>query len=224
MTYSGSPNTYFRQLPNLDYPSLANERTSAYDYQIVKNIFKRAVLRDDVYNEVTAFTKYDVIGDERPDQVAAQFYRDPALDWVILTTNNIVHVRDEWPMGSQDFLTYLNQKYTDEELSNTHHYETDLIRDSNGKLIQPSKLIVSSDHSMSYLDNGVLRTESKITEITFLQHETKLNDDKRNINILRKEYLNGFLEDFDEIMEYKESNQFITDNLKKTENPRIISP
>mgnify|MGYP003119109613 FL=1 len=77
---------------------------------------------------------------------------------------------------------------------------------------------------MSYLDNGVLRTESKITEITFLQHETKLNDDKRNINILRKEYLNGFLEDFDEIMEYKESNQFITDNLKKTENPRIISP
>ena len=107
MTYSGSPNSYFKQLPNLDYPSLANDRNSAYDYQIVKNIFKRAVLRDDVFDEVTAFTKYSVVGNERPDQVAAKFYNDPALDWVILTTNNIVHLRDEWPMGSQDFLTYL---------------------------------------------------------------------------------------------------------------------
>ena len=224
MTYSGSPNSYFKKLPNLDYPSLDNNRTSVYDYQTVKNLFKRAIVRDDIFNEVTAFDKYSVEGDERPDSVAVKFYNDPNLDWVVLTANNIIHVRDEWPMGSQDFLTYLNQKYTDEELSNTHHYETDLIRDSNGKLIQPSKLIVSANHSISYLDNGVLKTESQITEITFLQHETKLNDDKRNINILRKEYLNGFLEDFDEIMEYKESNQFITDNLKKTENPRIISP
>ena len=73
MTYSGSPNSYFRQLPDLDYPSLRNDRNSAYDYQIVKNIFKRAVLRDDIFDEVTAFEKYSVQGDERPDQVAYNF-------------------------------------------------------------------------------------------------------------------------------------------------------
>ena len=50
MSYKGSPNSYFRQLPNLDYPSLANDRNSAYDYQVVKNIFKRAVLRDDIFD------------------------------------------------------------------------------------------------------------------------------------------------------------------------------
>ena len=33
-----------------------------------------------------------------------------------------------------------------------------------------------------------------------------------------------FLENFEEIMEYKPSKQFVTDKLKKTENPRIISP
>ena len=103
MTYSGSPNSYFRQLPDLDYPSLANDRKSAYDYQKVKNIFKRAVIRDDLFDEVVAFTKYSVVGDERPDQVAYNFYGDSGLDWVVLTTNNIVHVRDEWPMGNQDF-------------------------------------------------------------------------------------------------------------------------
>jgi len=224
MTYSGSPNSYFRQLPDLDYPSLRNDRTSAYDYQIVKNIFKRAVIRTDIFNEVTAFTKYSVQGDERPDQVAYNFYNDSALDWVILTTNNIVHLRDEWPMGSADFLTYLNAKYTSEQLSNIHHYETKIIRDSKGRLIQPEGLKVPAGHSISFLDNGVLRTESSLTSYTFLEHETIVNDAKRNINILRSEYLNLFLEDFANIMEYKESNQFVSDDLKKTENPRLISP
>ena len=224
MTYSGSPNSYFRQLPDLDYPSLANDRNSVYDYQVVKNIFKRAVLRDDVFDEVTAFTKYSVQGDERPDQVAYKFYKDSALDWVVLTTNNIVHVRDEWPMGNQDFLTYLNDKYTTQELSNVHHYETEIIRDSKGRLIQPEGLTVPAGHSISFLDNGALRTESQLTSFTFLGHETDLNDAKRNINILRPEYLNLFLEDFADVMEYKPSRQFVNEDLKKTENPRLISP
>ena len=83
MTYSGSPNSYFRQVPRLDYPSLTNDRTSAYDFQIVKNMFKRAVLRDDIFDSVIAFEKYSVIGDERPDQVAYDFYQDSGLDWVV---------------------------------------------------------------------------------------------------------------------------------------------
>ena len=223
MAYSKS-NSYFRQLPNLDYPSLANERTSAYDYQIVKNIFKRAILRDDIFNEVTAFTKYSVQGDERPDQVAFDFYRDSALDWVIFTTNNIVHVRDEWPMGNQDFLTYINAKYTSDQLSNIHHYETKLIRDSNGKLIQPEGLTVPANHSITFLDNGSLRTESQLTSFTYFDHESNLNDKKREISILRPGYLSVFLENFEEIMEYKESKQFVSETLKKTENPRLISP
>ena len=228
MTYSSSrsdkPNAYFRQLPNLNYPSLKNDRTSAYDYQVVKNIFKRAVIRNDIFDEVTEFTKYSVVGDERPDNVADNFYNDSTLDWVVLTTNNIVHVRDEWPMGNQDFLTYLNGKYTEAQLANIHHYETKVIRDSNGKLIQRSGLTVPSDHSISFLDNGVLKEESSLTSFTFLEHETIVNDNKRNINILRSEYLNFFLESFEEIMEYKPSKQFVTDSLKKTENPRLISP
>ena len=192
MTYSGSQNSYFKQLPDLDYPSLANDRKSAYDYQTVKNIFKRAVIRNDIFDEVTAFEKYSVEGDERPDQVAYDLYNDSGLDWVVLTTNNIIHVRDEWPMGSQDFLTFLNEKYTDQQLSNVHHYETKILRDSRGRLIQPEGLKVKSDHSITFLDNGVLRTESSIKQVNFLEHETDLNDAKRNINILKSEYLGLF--------------------------------
>ena len=224
MAYQGSSKSYFRQLPNLSYPSLANDRSSVYDYQVVKNFFKRAVLRDDIFNEVTAFTKYSVEGDERADQVAYDFYGDSGLDWVILTTNNIIHVRDEWPMSQQDFLTYLNEKYTSEQLSNIHHYETKLIRDSSGTLVQPEGLHVDSNYSITFLDNGVSRTESSITSVTFLEHETNLNDEKRNINILKTDYLSILLRDIKDIMKYKKSSQFISDRLKETENPRIISP
>ena len=224
MAYQGSSKSYFRQLPNLSYPSLANDRSSVYDYQVVKNFFKRAVLRDDVFNDVTNFTKYSVEGDERADQIAYDFYGDSGLDWVILTTNNIIHVRDEWPMGQQDFLTYLNEKYTSEQLSNIHHYETKLIRDFSGTLVQPEGLHVDSNYSITFLDNGVSRTESSITSVTFLEHETKLNDDKRNINILKTDYLDIMLRDIKEIMKYKKSSQFINTTLKETENPRIISP
>ena len=224
MAYRSSPNSYFKKLPNLDYPSLQNDRTSAYDYQIVKNLFKRAVMRDDVYGSLVNFEKYSVQGDERPDQVAYDFYGDSALDWVILTTNNIVHVRDEWPMGSQDFLTYLNEKYTSEELSNIHHYETKVIRDSDNNLIQRAGVYVDSDHSITYVDKGVTTTKSETTSFSFLQHETDLNDEKRNINILKRELLDTFFRDIENIMVYKESNQYVTDKLKITENPRLISP
>ena len=224
MAYQGSPNSYFKQLPNLDYPSLKNDRKSAYDYEIVKNLFKRAVLRDDVYGSLVNFEKYSVKDDERPDQIAYDFYGDSNLDWVVLTTNNIVHVRDEWPMGSQDFLTYLNAKYTAAELTNIHHYETKVIRDAANNLIQPAGIYVDSDHSITYVDRGVTTTKSEITSVTFLEHETNENDKKRNINILRRELLDTFFRDINNIMVYKESNQFVTDKLKETENPRIISP
>jgi hypothetical protein len=224
MSYSGSPNSYFRQLPQLDYPSLSNDRKSAYDYQLVKNLFKRAVLRDDVFNDVTNFEKYSVEGDERPDQVAYDFYGDSGLDWIILTTNNIIHVRDEWPMSNRDFLTYLNEKYTSEELSNVHHYETREIRDESNTLIQPAGVRVKSDYSVTYVENDTVKTESSIKMLTFLEHETNLNDAKRNINILKPDYVEIFLRDIKEIMRYKQSSQFISDRLKETENPRIISP
>ena len=224
MAYQGSSKSYFRQLPNLSYPSLANDRSSVYDYQVVKNFFKRGVLRDDIFNEVTAFTKYSVVGDERADQIAYDFYGDSGLDWVILTTNNIIHVRDEWPMSQQDFLTYLNEKYTSEQLSNIHHYETKLLRYESDTLIQPEGLHVDSNYSITFLDNGVSRTESSIKSVTFLEHETNLNDAKRNINILKTDYLDIMLRDIKDIMKYKKSSQFINATLKRTENPRIISP
>ena len=224
MVYKRNSNSYFRQLPDLDYPSLSNDRTSSYDYIKVKNIFKRAVMRDDVFDSYVAFEKYSIQGDERPDNVAQKFYNDPNLDWIILITNNIISVREQWPMSQNDLYTYLEEKYTDQQMSYIHHYETQLVVDSEDKLIQPAGYWVDSDYTVSFVDKGTLKTISNLKSVSYIQHEINLNEKKRQIDLLKEDYLQMFISDNSEIMEYKESQQYINDKLKKTENPRFISP
>ena len=207
--------SYFRQLPLLDYPSLANDRTSTFDYAKVKNIFKRSVLRDDLFNDFVTFTEYSIQGDERPDSVAEKFYNDPHLDWVVLITNNILSIRDEWPMSEPDLFNYMNEKYTAQELSYVHHYETLKVLNGQNQLIQPEGLWVDSDHTVSWLEDGILRTESRIKLVSYQQYEIDKNDAKRNIYVLRKSYLPMVMEDMRDIMTYEDSSQYINKRTKK---------
>ena len=181
-------------------------------------------MREDVINSYFQFNQYLIEGDDRPDNVASKVYGDSNLDWVVLTTNNVINVRDEWPMSQNDLQNYLTNKYTTAELSYVHHYETLKIIDADEKLIQPKGITVEEDHSITFVDRGVSRTESKIEAITYLQYEINLNDKKREINVLQPRYVELYLRDMADIMSYKPSKQFISKKLKKTENPRLISP
>ena len=88
---------YFRELPNLRYPSFLPDKTSSLDYVEVKNIFRRAKLRDDLQNNFTVFDKYEIPMGARPDTVAEDLYGNAEFDWVVLTTAGIINVRNEWP-------------------------------------------------------------------------------------------------------------------------------
>ena len=98
------------------------------------------------------------------------------------------------------------------------------ILDSFGNLIQSEGIEVEEGYSVTFVDRGVSKTESRLKSFTYLEHEIDLNDKKREIDILLPEYVEIFLRDIGNIMEYKPSRQFINEKLKKTENPRIISP
>ena len=80
---------YFSQVPNLAYVDRTPGEKTISAYKTVKNLFKRAKLREDIFSDLTYFTKYQVVGDESPDNVAEKFYDDPTLEWVILLANNI---------------------------------------------------------------------------------------------------------------------------------------
>ena len=87
---------YFQELPNISYPSLLPANNKVEDRIPVKNIFRRSKLRTDVDQAIAAFNYYYVPEGYRPDIVAEETYNDSELDWVVLTSNNITNVRDQW--------------------------------------------------------------------------------------------------------------------------------
>ena len=215
---------YFSQVPNFEYISRINERQTNSDFIKVKNLFRRAIIREDLFTDFMAFTKYKINGDMRPDAVAYEVYGDEDLDWVILISNNIINVRDEWPLTQNDFNNYLIEKYGDEgAIDEIKHYETIEVKDSKGKIFVPKGKIVDSTYKVRFLDSGTNRiTEvNPVSGISYRTYEQKLQDDKRNINILESGYLAQVIDDIETVLDYEQSSEYITPTLKRGSNPNL---
>jgi hypothetical protein len=142
--------SYFRELPNFEYIANFPNQSFNDDYVVAKNIFKRAKIRTDIANAVTAFEYYQIIDNERPDQVAAKVYDNADLDWVILTTNNITNINQDWPLDNNSFYKYLIDKYgSEEELGKPHHWETVEFKDEYGRVVVPGGLQVDPSKTLS---------------------------------------------------------------------------
>jgi hypothetical protein len=220
--------SYFRQVPNFDYVSrLPDAKIS--DYISVKNLFKKGKLRDDIFQDLSFFEKYKIIGDERPDNVAFKIYDDPTLDWVVLLSNNIVNIQSEWPLTQSSFDTHLLSKYGDYDTlySGIHHYETTQVLNSQGVTIVAAGLEVSSPYSVSFYDYFVgyqVDSGDIAVPVTNYEYENKLEDDKRNIFVLKPFYLNIVMNDMGDIMPYKKgSSQYVSEDLKRGDNIRLTS-
>tara|TARA_R100000988_G_C3992214_1_gene163440 strand:+ start:438 stop:1100 length:663 start_codon:yes stop_codon:yes gene_type:complete len=216
---------YFRNLPNFEYISRINERKTNKDFITVKNLFRRPVIREDLFADFMSFTKYQIVGDERPDEVAYKVYGDSNLDWIVLLSNNIVNVRDEWPLTQQDYRNYLIEKYGNDTnaLDVIKFYETEEIKDSEGKVFVPKEMKVDSTYKVSFLDSGTNKIVevSPIQGITYRTYEDRLQEDKRNINLLKSEYVSIVLDDIETLLDYEQSTEYINPVLKRASNPNL---
>ena len=213
---------YFRELPNLRYPSFLKDKTSSLDYVEVKNIFRRAKLRDDLQNNFTVFDKFQIPEGARPDIVAEELYGSSQFDWVVLTTAGIINVRSEWPLSNRDLYNYAYNKYG-ESLNSVRFYETTKVKDSSGRLILPAGKVVDSDFTIPKPGEPTA-TLNPVLGINNFEYETRLNEEKRSIFVLREAYLQEFLNDMREIMTYDESSEFIDGRTIQAENLNITLP
>ena len=210
---------YFRELPNLLYPSFLPNKNSSLDFIEIKNLFRRAKLRDDLQNNFTVFEKYEIPMGLRPDTVAEELYGSDELDWVVLTVAGILNVRNEWPLSNRDLYEYSLNKYG-ESLNSTRFFETKETKDSNGRLILPKGKVVDSNFTIPKPGEPTA-TLNPVVGISNYEYETRINDEKRNIFVLREEYLQQFLNDMRELMTYDESSEFIDERTAQTENTNI---
>lgn len=175
--------TYFREVSDLLYQSQQKNRNSSHDYVRVKNLFRRAKIRDDFFQNITAFTKYTIIGEERPEQVAEKVYGSSSYDWIVLISNNILNIKNEWPLSNYEFNQYIQRKYTNLELELPHHYETTAVYDSKGKLILPEGKQVDSNFSITYFDENTYNESSTPNSYyTFDSNQLSFDSDEYRFN------------------------------------------
>jgi hypothetical protein len=232
--------SYFRELPDLEIPSSLPHKNSSRDYIRVKNIFRRVKFLDWLQDKTVLYAKFQIPQNARPDTVADLLYGSPDYDWVVLITAGIVSVRHQWPLSNRDIYEYAENKYTPEKLNAIHHYETVEVRDQNGRLILPKGKIVDSNFKIvispgsTYKNVGPNETTiftsdttgeiNPVIGVSNYEYEVALNDQKRQIDVLDRSYLQQFLNDMRVLMKYDESSQYVNDKLARTENTRLIGP
>ena len=217
---------YFKYIPDFDYVSRLPKAQSISDYLRVKNLFKRTKISQTIFDDLTYFTKYQVIADERPDNIAYKIYGDSNLDWMVMLANNIINLQNEWPLEEQSFYRFLINKYGSEAgIESVHHYESQKVIDSKEKVIVPKGLEVPSNYSVTFLDSGT-KTEqirTNITDaITNRQFEERVQDEKRNIFLIKPRFIGLIIEEMERVMEYpKGSTQYVSPRVVRGENVRL---
>jgi len=220
--------SYFRQVPDFDYVNRDSDGKSIGDYQVVKNLFKRVKIRQDILQNLAYFTQYKIQGDDRPDNVAFEIYDDETLDWVVLLSNNILNVQTEWPLTQAAFNEFLIKKYGSiEKTNNIHHYETRELKNDSGEIVVRKGLIVPKNYKVEYFDTernqNVVRT-NEVDSVTNYTYEVRKEEAKRNIYLIKSDYLELILEDTNRLMPYKKgSAQYVSRTLKKGEDIRLFN-
>lgn len=228
---------YFNRLPNVEYDK--KPLTFPYsetEYVLVKNFFRRYKLSESSFNYNTLFTKYAITDQDRLDILSNKFYGTPEYDWIIIITNNVLNVFTDLPKPERILYDMVNESYKNSPgnpatlpADRVHHYETREVKDSVGRIVLKAGLVVEqtfsnspmkpSDGKFYYYDSGTGATikvngSSVIKPVTNYEYELKLNDKKREIYILKPQYVQEFIKQFDDGMTYSRSSSYIDKNTK----------
>ena len=169
---------YFSHFPIIPYDSVGNG-----NFKLVTNLLRRVAIRSKVKSNTLFYDTYDVKRGETPEMLADKVYDDPELHWIILLVNNITNRYHQWPMNYNQFLAYINDKYSNVDA--THHYEISQ---------------VSGDTTIK-IDIGTDNTgHSGASVVTNYEYEEDLQDKKRKIRLLDPSYLEAFVAEYEKLM------------------------
>tara|TARA_B100000579_G_scaffold71991_1_gene55054 strand:- start:873 stop:1763 length:891 start_codon:yes stop_codon:yes gene_type:complete len=206
--------SYFSYLPNVEVRVSSYRVNNVDPFKIAKNIFRRIKIREELDDIILGFTQYTVKNNQRPDQVALDVYGDMDLDWVILLTNNIINLYDEWPMSEDELERYIDSEY-EEEADSVHHWVTQKITDAKGRTLVKADRTVPENWTYTRPDGTAIPKEDLVRPISVYDYESTKNDYKRNIYLLRKEYINGFVEEFSDLVQYLPNDEVDTESRLK---------
>ena len=150
--------------------------------KLVTDIMTRVRIRSSMKKEIIMLDPYDVKENETPEIVADKHHGSPYYHWVVLLLNDISDVNHDWVKSTRQMQRYLLNKYTETQLTEPHHYE---ISQTSGDTT--TKIEVENTNYPT------------ATAITNYEYEVALNEEKREINLLRNDYLGFFVDEFESL-------------------------
>jgi len=177
---------YFRYFPQIAYDVRGIDNNEQYD--VITNLLSRILVKChgwadldgseyEVLIGICHYEKYIIRDGDRPDTLAYQFYDDSELHWLIMYANGttISNPWYDWPMTQRTLTKFITKKYGSADIYATHHYE-----DTN--------------------EYTVDSTVSGATIVSNFIYEERINDAKRTIRIMQRQYIDLVIEEFKQLM------------------------
>lgn len=164
---------YFNYFPTIGYDVRGIKNQTRIN--AITNVLVRVRKKMNVTNSAL-FEQFFVGDGDKPEILAHQIYDDSTLHWIILYANYMTNPFYDWPLTYFDLQKYVAKKYPD-NANGVHHYE---------------------DEEGFEVDNPENRPADAIYPkiITNFIYEEKKNDENRNINIIKREYVNQVIQEF----------------------------
>jgi hypothetical protein len=200
---------FFNYYPKTFYSS--NTKTTGLDS--VTNIISRFGFEKELKNNSSAFYKYSVKDSDTPEIIASKFYDNSERHWIVLLFNDIIDPQYDWPLNNNTLISFIDNKYTAngvanttpvsgiqwaKSTNNTKNYYKIITRTASDSTIITEKFQVDANtyanvaaSTTSYtLNSGAVVTETISKEKqTYYDYEVEENEAKREINLLKKEFV-----------------------------------
>ena len=170
--------SYFNQFSTILYDPAGDGSA-----KLCTDIMSRVRIRTNMKKEIVMLDTYAVKENETPEIVADKHHGSPYYHWVVMLLNDISDVNHDWVKSTRQLQRYLQDKYTETQLAETHHYEMSQTSGDTTVKIE--------------VENSTYPSASAVTNY---EYEVALNESKRQIDLLRNDYLTFFVDEFQSLI------------------------
>jgi Base plate wedge protein 53 len=194
---------YFETLPKMIMTENGISRVAV-------NILARTNIVPELLNSPAVFYKYDIQETDTPEIIAQKYYGDTYRYWIVLIANQILDPQWDWPMTGVVFEKYLKTKYGTTNTSNIHHYEKITTQKDNVSSTITTNVTEITEYDYNNLVEstdiytipmaGSVTVSTNKRAVTIYEYEYELNESKRSIKLLNKNYAAQIEEQFAKLM------------------------
>lgn len=196
---------------NLD--TVANS-TNNYDFPL--DILVRIGFYANVLDNIFLYYDYDIQDGDTPEILAEKYFGDPESYWIILLANKRLDPLYDWPLTASNFQKYIISKYGSVAAAQALvlRYEkvvkTVDVSSDNKETIVYYETTQSEYNTLPDADLNPIQKTLPNGKTVFIytyrnivyafDHEFLLNEKRRKIKLIKKEYYNQILTEFEELM------------------------